>query len=123
MAQRGARGFDRERRAFGKAILDNQAVHFRLAELKTEVEALRAQIAWRDGAISRLNELVREDERIIEALSAANQSMKSELAVRAVRTPIGLDGMTWRHAVPDIGLDAQGAPAAEGQPGAGIGRL
>jgi len=34
--------YTRERRAFGKSILDNQAVHFRLAELKTEVEALRA---------------------------------------------------------------------------------
>jgi citronellyl-CoA dehydrogenase len=30
-----------ERKAFGRAILDNQSVHFRLAELKTEVEALR----------------------------------------------------------------------------------
>jgi citronellyl-CoA dehydrogenase len=34
--------YTRERKAFGKAILDNQVVHFRLAELKTEVEALRA---------------------------------------------------------------------------------
>jgi citronellyl-CoA dehydrogenase len=34
--------YTRERRAFGQAILDNQVVHFRLAELKTEVEALRA---------------------------------------------------------------------------------
>ncbi|HEX2012679.1 MAG TPA: acyl-CoA dehydrogenase family protein, partial [Roseateles sp.] len=34
--------YTRERRAFGKAILDNQVVHFRLAELRTEVEALRA---------------------------------------------------------------------------------
>jgi citronellyl-CoA dehydrogenase len=33
--------YARERRAFGQAILDNQVVHFRLAELKTEVEALR----------------------------------------------------------------------------------
>ena len=31
-----------ERMAFGKAVLDNQSVHFKLAELKTEVEALRA---------------------------------------------------------------------------------
>lgn len=31
-----------QRQAFGKAILDNQVVHFRLAELHTEVEALRA---------------------------------------------------------------------------------
>ncbi len=34
--------YTRERKAFGKAILDNQAVHFRLAELQTEIEALRA---------------------------------------------------------------------------------
>jgi citronellyl-CoA dehydrogenase len=34
--------YTRERNAFGRAILDNQVVHFRLAELKTEVEALRA---------------------------------------------------------------------------------
>ncbi len=32
----------RQRQAFGKSILDNQVVHFRLAELQTEVEALRA---------------------------------------------------------------------------------
>ena len=31
-----------ERRAFGRSILDNQVVHFRLAELRTEVESLRA---------------------------------------------------------------------------------
>ncbi len=34
--------YARSRMAFGQAILDNQVVHFRLAELKTEVEALRA---------------------------------------------------------------------------------
>ncbi len=32
----------RERRIFGQAVLDFQYVHYRLAELKTEVEALRA---------------------------------------------------------------------------------
>ena len=31
-----------ERMAFGKSILDNQTVHFKMAELKTEVECLRA---------------------------------------------------------------------------------
>lgn len=31
-----------QRKAFGKSILDNQVVSFRLAELQTEVEALRA---------------------------------------------------------------------------------
>jgi citronellyl-CoA dehydrogenase len=34
--------YTRERKAFGKRILDNQVVHFRLAELRTEVAALRA---------------------------------------------------------------------------------
>jgi citronellyl-CoA dehydrogenase len=32
------------RNTFGRSILDNQVVHFRLAELQTEVEALRALI-------------------------------------------------------------------------------
>ena len=34
-----------ERKAFGKSLLDNQVVHFRLGELRTEVEALRA-LTW-----------------------------------------------------------------------------
>jgi citronellyl-CoA dehydrogenase len=36
--------YTRERRAFGRPVLDNQVVHFRLAELRTEVEALRALV-------------------------------------------------------------------------------
>ena len=34
--------YTRERHIFGKSLLDNQIVHFTLAELKAEVEALRA---------------------------------------------------------------------------------
>ncbi|CAA0091240.1 Acyl-CoA dehydrogenase [BD1-7 clade bacterium] len=34
--------YTRGRDAFGKPLLDNQAVHFRMAELQTEVEALRS---------------------------------------------------------------------------------
>ncbi|MEM1181621.1 MAG: acyl-CoA dehydrogenase family protein [Acidobacteriota bacterium] len=34
--------YTRDRTAFGKSILDNQVVHFRLAELRTEIEALRS---------------------------------------------------------------------------------
>ena len=33
--------YARERQIFGQSVLDNQVVHFRLAELKTEIEALR----------------------------------------------------------------------------------
>ncbi|MCY6379169.1 acyl-CoA dehydrogenase family protein [Hoeflea prorocentri] len=38
--------YTRDRKTFGRPILDNQAVHFRLSELRTEVEALRA-LTWR----------------------------------------------------------------------------
>ncbi|MCR5855889.1 acyl-CoA dehydrogenase family protein [Mesorhizobium sp. J428] len=37
--------YTRDRQAFGKSILDNQVVHFRLAELRAEVELLRA-LTW-----------------------------------------------------------------------------
>ena len=36
--------YTRTRKAFGKTILDNQVVHFRLAELATEIELLRALV-------------------------------------------------------------------------------
>jgi citronellyl-CoA dehydrogenase len=36
--------YTRQRKAFGQSILDNQVVHFRLAELQTEVELLRALV-------------------------------------------------------------------------------
>jgi len=38
--------YTRQRKAFGQSILDNQVVHFRLAELQTEIELLRA-LAYR----------------------------------------------------------------------------
>ena len=45
--------YARERQVFGRSILDNQVVHFRLAELKTEVEALRALTYMRRRALRR----------------------------------------------------------------------
>ncbi|TXG98068.1 MAG: acyl-CoA dehydrogenase [Nevskiaceae bacterium] len=36
--------YTRQRQAFGQSLIDNQYVHFRLAELKTEVESLKALI-------------------------------------------------------------------------------
>lgn len=36
--------YTRGREVFGKSVLDNQVVHFRLAELQTEVELLRALV-------------------------------------------------------------------------------
>lgn len=36
--------YTRQRQTFGRSVLDNQVVHFRLAELATEVECLRALV-------------------------------------------------------------------------------
>jgi citronellyl-CoA dehydrogenase len=36
--------YTRQRKAFGKPLLDNQVIHFRLAELQTEVELLRSLV-------------------------------------------------------------------------------
>ncbi len=62
-AASGIKGYDmliqktieyaRERELFGTPLLDNQSVHFRLAELQTEVEELRSLI-WR-GAEEYIN--------------------------------------------------------------------
>lgn len=62
-AASGIKGYDmliqktieyaREREVFGMPLLDNQSVHFRLAELQTEVEELRSLI-WR-GAEEYIN--------------------------------------------------------------------
>jgi citronellyl-CoA dehydrogenase len=38
--------YTRERKIFGQSVLDHQVVHFRLAELQTELEALRA-LTWK----------------------------------------------------------------------------
>ena len=38
--------YTKQRKAFGKPIIDNQVVHFRLSELMTEVEALKA-LTWK----------------------------------------------------------------------------
>ena len=36
--------YTRERQIFGRSVLDNQVVHFKLAELKTEIESLRGLV-------------------------------------------------------------------------------
>ena len=36
--------YARERQIFGKSVLDHQVCHYKLAELKTEVESLRGLV-------------------------------------------------------------------------------
>ncbi len=43
--------YTRNRKAFGGTILDNQVVHFKLAEMQTEVELLRSLIYRAGGAL------------------------------------------------------------------------
>ncbi|WP_312403008.1 acyl-CoA dehydrogenase family protein [Rhizobium sp.] len=45
-----ARDYARERKAFGKAIFDHQAVAFRLADMATQIEAAR-QLVWHAAAL------------------------------------------------------------------------
>lgn len=56
-----------QRKAFGKSILDNQYVHYRLAELQTEVECLRAllyQVRYHKAVITQIK-LVSNDEVVL----------------------------------------------------------
>ena len=52
--------YARERQIFGKSVLDHQVVHFKLAELKTEVEALRALIYMATETVRRRRQDVTE---------------------------------------------------------------
>lgn len=45
--------YTRNRLAFGKPLLDNQYIHFRLAELQTELELLRALTYQAAGSMLR----------------------------------------------------------------------
>ncbi len=56
--------YTRERKTFGKPILHNQYVHFRLAELQTEVEALRA-LSW-----SAVEKMMRQEDATMFASMA-----------------------------------------------------
>lgn len=64
-----------ERKAFGKSILDNQVVHFRLAELMTEIEALRA-LSW--DAVARM--MAGEDVTMLASMA----KLKSGRLIREV---------------------------------------
>lgn len=56
------------RMAFGAAVIANQAVHFRLAELKTELEALRALIYRAAGIYALFAEIELDYPRNIDII-------------------------------------------------------
>jgi len=67
--------YTRDRKAFGKSLLDNQVIQFKLAELQTEVEALRS-------LIYRAVELVVDGEDVTRLASMAK--LKAGRLVRQV---------------------------------------
>ena len=67
----------RERKAFGRPILDNQVVHYRLAELETEVEALRSLLYRAIGEPHPVCTLL-----ILSGKNKATQSEKPSLVPR-----------------------------------------
>ena len=67
--------YTRERKAFGRPLLDNQVIHFRLGELQTEVEALRS-------LVYRAVEELMEDKDVTPLASMAK--LKSGRLVREV---------------------------------------
>jgi len=67
--------YTRQRKAFGRSILDNQVVHFKLAELLTETEALRA-------LVYRATELYINDEDV--TLMASMAKLKAGRLAREV---------------------------------------
>jgi alkylation response protein AidB-like acyl-CoA dehydrogenase len=76
----------RERQAFGKPLLDNQYMHYKLAELQTEVEAL--------GACSTSGGAVRAGQDVTQLASMASSRRPAwPRGRRLVRAVLGRHGL------------------------------
>jgi citronellyl-CoA dehydrogenase len=86
--------YTRERQVFGHSVLDNQVVHFRLAELQTEIESLR-------GLVSMATEKYITGQDVTEWASMAK--LKSSRLLRIVPDAClqywGGMGYTWDNPV------------------------
>jgi citronellyl-CoA dehydrogenase len=94
--------YTRERKIFGKSVLDNQVVHFTLAELQTEIEALRA-------LIYRATEMYVRGEDVTTLASMAK--LKSGRLLREVSDKClqywGGMGFTWENSVARLYRDGR----------------
>jgi butyryl-CoA dehydrogenase len=79
-----ARDYARERKAFGKAIADHQAVAFRLADMATQIEAAR-QLVWHAAAL-------REAEMPCLSEASMAKLFASEMAERVCSDAIQIHG-------------------------------
>ena len=101
--------YARERQIFGKSVLDNQVVHFKLAELKTEVESLR-------GLVYMATEKYIAGQDVTEWASMAK--LKSSRLLRTVPDGCmqywGGMGYTWDNRVSRLYRDGRLASIAGG---------
>ena len=98
------REYTRQRQAFGQSIVNNQYVHFRLAELKTEVESLKALVyqdeagaVWLDRMLSQyrsaawLNPTPKNSWGHVRSINMINDLMEGRMFPLTVN---GIDDMT-----------------------------
>ena len=101
--------YTRERQIFGRSVLDNQVVHFKLAELKTEIESLR-------GLVYMATERYVAGQDVTEWASMAK--LKSSRLLRTVPDSCmqywGGMGYTWDNRVSRMYRDGRLASIAGG---------
>jgi len=94
--------YTRSRKAFGKAVIDNQVVHFTMAELKTEIEALRA-------LVYRATELYVSGQDVTQLASMAKLKagrLSREVADKCLQYWGGM-GFTWENQVSRLFRDGR----------------
>jgi len=94
--------YTRERRIFGRPVLDNQVVHFTLAELQTEVEALRS-------LVYRATELYVAGKDVTQLASMAKLKagrLTREVADKCLQYWGGM-GFTWENPVSRLYRDGR----------------
>jgi citronellyl-CoA dehydrogenase len=94
--------YTRNRKAFGKAVIDNQVVHFAMAELSTEIEALRA-------LVYRATEMYVSGKDVTQLASMAKLKagrLSREVADRCLQYWGGM-GFTWENPVSRLYRDGR----------------
>jgi len=94
--------YTRSRKAFGKAVIDNQVVHFTLAELQSEIEALRS-------LVYRATELYVAGKDVTQLASMAKLKagrLTREVADKCLQYWGGM-GFTWENPVSRLYRDGR----------------
>jgi citronellyl-CoA dehydrogenase len=94
--------YTRSRRTFGKSVIDNQVVHFTLAELSTEIESLRA-------LVYRATELYISGKDVTQLASMAKLKagrLTREVADKCLQYWGGM-GFTWENPVSRLYRDGR----------------